>query len=159
MRQSIIRLALAIVTGLLGTAAAARATVVPSVHGGRAVVTRSRPTAVRAYMSSAPVFIAGSYRGRRPANIGISGDGGNIVTHLHWSQWASARAAAIGTSDIQGCVPNCAEGTERSVRTSIELLDPRHGYFTTLVERRAGHTEVFLYTPGHRPDNWPGDAS
>jgi hypothetical protein len=108
---------------------------------------------------STPIFIAGSYHGRRPRDIEISGDGGDIVTGLHWSRWAATRATGKGTSNIQGCVPNCAAGTETPVTTWITLRDPRHGYFTKLIERRDGHTETFTYTPGHLPDNWPGDAS
>jgi len=109
--------------------------------------------------SSTPVLIAGSYRGRRPRTIGLSGDGGNIVTGLRWSEWAATRATGKGTSDIQGCVPNCASGTETPVTTSIKLSRPVHGYFTKLTERRDGQTETFTYTPGHAPDNWPSEAS
>lgn len=107
-----------------------------------------------------PVFIAGSYRGRRPVYIGISGDAGNIVTDLKWSNWDYRSASANGTSNIQNCIPDCASGTDTPVPTSITLEDPSsNGYFTKLVEHRDGATEVFYYTPGHLPDNWPGDAS
>lgn len=106
-----------------------------------------------------PVLVAGPYRGRRPTTIDISGDGGNIVTGLRWSSWTASSATAEGTSNIQNCVPNCASGTETPVATSIALMDPKNGYFTKLVERRDRHTERFVYTPGHIPDNWPGDAS
>ncbi len=109
--------------------------------------------------AATPVLIAGSYRGRRPRNIGISGDGGNIVTGLRWTRWTATRGTGKGTSNIQGCVPDCASGSETPVTTWITLRDPRHGYFTKLIERRDGHTETFTYTPGHLPDNWPGDAS
>jgi hypothetical protein len=107
-----------------------------------------------------PVFIAGSYRGRRPVDIDISGDAGDIVTNLHWSNWGNRSASASGTSNIQNCIPNCASGTDTPVPTSITLEDPSSkGYFTKLVEHRDGTTEIFYYTPGHLPDNWPGDAS
>jgi hypothetical protein len=105
-----------------------------------------------------PVLIAGSYRGRRPSNIYISGDAGDIVTGLHWD-WTATHATGEGTSNIQNCVPNCASGTDTPVPTSIVLLDPTNGYFTKLVEQRNGQTEVFYYTPGQYPDNWPGGAS
>ena len=120
-----------------------------------------RPSATPAAELAAgtPVFIAGSYRGRRPRVIGISGDAGNIVTGLHWSRWTVTRATGEGASNVQGCVPDCASGSETPVTTWITLRDPRHGYFTKLIERRDGHTETFTYTPGHFPDNWPGDAS
>ena len=105
-----------------------------------------------------PVLIAGSYRGRRPSNIDISGDGGNIVTGLRWD-WTASHATGEGTSNIQNCVPDCASGTDTPVPTSIVLLDPTDGYFTKLVEQRNGQTEVFYYTPGQYPDDWPGGAS
>jgi hypothetical protein len=107
-----------------------------------------------------PLLIAGPYRGRRPVDIDISADGGNIVTGLRWSNWSHSSASAAGTSNIQNCVPDCASGTDTPVSTSITLEDPSaNGYFTKLLEHRNGTTEVFYYTPGHIPDNWPGDAS
>jgi hypothetical protein len=105
-----------------------------------------------------PVLIAGSYRGRRPSSIYISGDGGDIVTGLSWD-WTASHATGEGTSNIQNCIPNCAAGTDTPVPTSIVLLDPTNGYFTKLVEQRNGQTEVFYYTPGQYPDNWPQGAS
>jgi hypothetical protein len=135
---------------MIGAAASAQA----GLHEGR-----DRSTPVAGTAASTPVFIAGSYRGRRPHEIGLSADAGNIVTGLRWSRWAATRATGSGTSNIQGCVPNCAAGTETPVTTRITLRDPKHGYFTKLIERRDGHTETFTYTPGHLPDDWPGYAS
>ncbi len=106
-----------------------------------------------------PVLIAGPYHGRRPSIIDISGDAGDIVTGLHWSSWTVSAASGAGTSNIQGCVPDCATGTETPVPTTIRLSDSTDGYFTKLVEQRDGSTEVFIYTPGHLPDNWPDGAS
>lgn len=107
-----------------------------------------------------PVFIAGSYRGRRPVDIDISGDAGDIVTNLQWTNWGYRSASASGTSNIQNCVPDCASGTDTPVPTSITFEDPSSkGYFTKLVEHRDGTTEVLYYTPGRLPDNWPGNAS
>jgi hypothetical protein len=123
--------------------------------GGSASATRT----ITLVPAPLPVLIAGPYRGRRPSTIDISGDAGDIVTGLHWSSWTASSATGEGTSNVQNCVPDCASGTETPVPTSIRLLDPENGYFTKLVERRDGQTEVFFYTPGHLPDNWPGDAS
>jgi hypothetical protein len=107
-----------------------------------------------------PVFIAGRYRGRRPSNIDISGDAGNIVTGLHWTKWTATYATGYGTSNIQSCIPDCASGSETPVATSIALKNPSsRGYFTKLVEHRNGQSETFIYTPGQYPDNWPGGAS
>jgi hypothetical protein len=123
--------------------------------GGSASATRT----VTLVPAPLPVLIAGPYRGRRPRTIDISGDAGDIVTGLRWSTWTASRATGEGTSNIQSCVPDCASGTETPVPTSIKLQDPMNGYFTKLVERRDGQTEVFVYTPGQLHDNWPGDAS
>lgn len=144
------------VAGVAGVLAIVPFATAEAAHNGERVGNASPSTRTAA---STPVFIAGFYRGRRPRNIAISGDGGNIVTGLQWSQWTATRATGKGTSDIQGCVPNCASGTETPVTTTITLSKPMHGYFTKLVEPRDGQTEAFTYTPGHLPDNWPGDAS
>ena len=148
--------ALAASVGIAGLVA-----VGPSTLAGMALTRQvgGRGTPRAGTASSTPVLVAGSYRGRRPRTIAISGDGGNIVTGLRWSEWAATRATGKGTSDIQGCVPNCASGTETPVTTSIKLSRPVHGYFTKLTERRDGQTETFTYTPGHAPDNWPSEAS
>jgi hypothetical protein len=123
--------------------------------GGSATATRT----ITLQRAPLPLLIAGSYHGRFPTFIGISGDAGNIVTGLRWSHWSSSYATGEGISNIQGCVPDCAQGSETSVATSITLSDPSHGYFTKMVEHRDGGSETFRYTPDHAPDNWPTDAS
>jgi len=143
------------VIAVVGTGAAGAAASI--LHA--ATRTGARSTSATPARASLPVFIAGPYHGRRPRTIDISADAGNIVTALHWSSWRASSAAGEGTSDIQNCVPNCAQGTDTPVRTSIKFTNPAHGHFTKLIERRHGQTEVFHYTPGHLPDNWPGDAS
>ena len=147
------------ILGVVGTGAAgAAASILRPTSGTAARSTSAAPTVTLA-RASLPVFIAGRYHGRRPRTIDISGDGGDIVTGLRWSSWRASSATGEGTSNIQNCVPNCAQGTDTPVATSIKLTNPAHGYFTKLIERRDGQTEVFRYTPGHLPDNWPGDAS
>jgi hypothetical protein len=137
---------------------------ITDAKGGSATATATATATARRTIILVPapltVFIAGSYRGRRPSTIDISGDAGNIVTGLHWTKWTASYARGHGTSNIQGCVPDCASGSETPVATSITLKNPSsRGYFTKLVEHRNGQTETFTYTPGHYPDNWPGDAS
>ena len=56
-----------------------------------------------------PRVVIGSYSGIRPKVVAFSGDGGNIVGKLRW-RWTRRSATGHGTSDIQGCVPNCATG-------------------------------------------------
>jgi hypothetical protein len=100
-----------------------------------------------------PKLIAGSYSGIRPRIVDFSGDAGNIVTGLKWS-WTGTSATGHGTSDIQGCVPNCAAGSETPVATVITFSQPSHGHFTKVVEVRNGQRLV-----GHYPRAWPGSAS
>jgi hypothetical protein len=102
-----------------------------------------------------PKLVAGSYSGIKPRAVFFSGDAGNVVTMIKWSRWTPTVAVGHGTSNIQGCVPNCAQGSETPVSTSITLSNPRAGHFTKVVEVRDGHTEVGHY--GH-PVGWPEGA-
>lgn len=92
-----------------------------------------------------PIIIAGSWHGRRPAEIAISGDGGNIITRIHWRAWKHSYAYGVGTSNIQGCVPNCAAGSETPVRTTITLSHSASGHWTKLVEIRRGQRLTAYY--------------
>jgi hypothetical protein len=104
-----------------------------------------------------PIFISGSgqYAGRKPKDLYFSGDGGNIVTGIRWSQWTASRAVGAGTSNILGCVPNCAQGSARPVKTTVVLSGPVRGHFTFVSERRNGQT----YTAHYGRPGWPWDAS
>jgi hypothetical protein len=101
-----------------------------------------------------PRLIVGSYSGIKPKVIGFSGDGGNIVTELRWKRWNQTTAVGHGTSDLQGCVPNCAQGSETPVPATVTLSKPRNGHFTKIVEVRAGLRLVGYYG---RP-SWPEGA-
>jgi hypothetical protein len=98
-----------------------------------------------------PVFLAPGYDGRNPVDIYLSGDAGNIVTNLVWSSWTGVEAVGHGTSNKEGCVPNCAAGTQTPEATTIMLSDPVDGHFAHMTEMREGYTEVFTYPPsvGH----------
>jgi hypothetical protein len=98
-----------------------------------------------------PRLIAGTWTGRRPRNIYISGDGGNIITKIHWRAWKSSYAYGAGTSNILGCVPNCASGSATPVRTTVTLSHPRSGHWTKLLEIRQGRRLIARY--GH--PLWP----
>jgi hypothetical protein len=108
-------------------------------------VTNSRPT------SGAPKLALDDWAGVEPSQIDYSADGGNIVTGLVWSSWTQTRAVGQGTSDIQSCVPNCAQGAENPVTTTITLLDPKNGHFTQMTESRNGLTSDY----SDNPQSWP----
>lgn len=101
-----------------------------------------------------PHLVAGSYSGIRPRGIFFSGDSGNIVLQLRWARWTQTTAVGHGTSDIQGCVPNCAAGSETPAPTRVTLSRPRAGHFTEVVEVRAGHTYVGRFGDS----SWPEGA-
>jgi hypothetical protein len=101
-----------------------------------------------------PVLVAGSYSGIKPREVSFSGDAGNIVVKIKWARWTQTTAVGHGTSNIQGCVPNCAEGTETPVATRVTFSRPRAGRFTEVVEVRAGRRDVGHY--GH--PSWPEGA-
>jgi hypothetical protein len=108
--------------------------------------TRNSPAA-----TGSPKLILGRWSGIEPSQIDFSADGGNIVTGLLWSAWTKSRALGQGTSDIQSCVPNCAQGTDTPVSTTITLSDPRRGRFTEMTENRNGLTSDYTYGPR----TWP----
>jgi hypothetical protein len=101
-----------------------------------------------------PKLVAGSYSGIKPRGIFFSADGGNIVLKIMWKRWTQKTAVGHGTSNIQGCVPDCAQGKETPVATKVVLSRPRAGHFTKIVEVRAGHTLVAHY----RGLAWPEGA-
>jgi hypothetical protein len=86
-----------------------------------------------------------SYPRVEPGSLAFSGDGGNVVTDIVWTKWSEAEAVGEGSSDLQNCVPGCAEGTQVPVDATMVLLDPVSGHFTRLLEERNGTTEIASY--------------
>jgi hypothetical protein len=101
-----------------------------------------------------PVLTVGSYTGMKPKEIDYSGDATNVVTGIQWSSWTATEASGQGTSDINSCVPNCAQAPPSPVPTTITLTAPVNGRFTKMTETRNGFTSTYTY-----PDNWPQGAS
>jgi hypothetical protein len=100
-----------------------------------------------------PRVVIGQYSGVKPKVVAFSGDSGNIVTKLKW-RWTNTVAVGHGTSDIQGCVPNCATGSETPVAATVTFSRLRHGRFTKVVELRHGQRLVGYYGR----DSWPEGA-
>jgi hypothetical protein len=101
-----------------------------------------------------PELVVGSYSGRYPSLIGFSADAGDIVTKIHWTSWSDSKAVGTGISDIDDCVPDCAEAPIDEVLTRLTLSDPKDGHFTVITERRAGMTTKY---PGEV--RWPQEAA
>jgi hypothetical protein len=102
-----------------------------------------------------PALVAGTYSGTKPAEIDYSGDASNIVTKITWSSWTATAASGTGTSGVESCNPNCAQGPVKQVTTTITLSAPVNGKFTQMTETRDGKTESFTYPS----QSWPAGAS
>lgn len=100
-----------------------------------------------------PRVVIGSYSGIKPEVVSFSGDGGNVVLKLKW-RWTDTIAVGHGTSFIQGCVPNCATGSETPAAATVTFSRPRHGRFTKVAEIRKGHRLVGYYGR----NTWPEGA-
>jgi len=101
-----------------------------------------------------PVLTVGSYTGMKPTEIAYSGDSGNVVTKIQWSSWTATGATGQGTSDIDSCVPDCAQAPPSFVPATVTLSAPVNGRFTKMTETRNGSTSYWTY-----PSAWPGSAS
>jgi hypothetical protein len=133
------------------TVSTQRATAEPAAMSAAkpAAMPTPRPTAKPAALA---IFTASGFSGVKPEWIAFSGDAGNVVTSITWSTWTSVRATGSGTSNIQGCVPNCATGTETPVAATITLYDPVNGKFTAVLEQRDG-TETTSWPQSAAPSN------
>lgn len=124
-------------------------TPISDVSGLRSAAVAGTPKA------SPATLIVGSWSGMRPTTIDYSADAGNIVTGISWSSWTATEAQGEGTSNIQNCIPNCAQGTQTPYPTTIMLIAPHGGHFTEITEDRNGQSTTATYgAPG-----WPMSAS
>jgi serine/threonine protein kinase len=117
-------------------------------------VTTPASTPASTVPAQLPVLTAGSYTGMKPTEIAYSGDANNVVTKITWSSWTATGATGQGTSDIDSCVPNCAQAPPSLVPATITLSAPVNGRFTKMTETRNGSTSYWTY-----PSAWPGGAS
>ncbi|HTA32769.1 MAG TPA: hypothetical protein VK721_05035 [Solirubrobacteraceae bacterium] len=60
----------------------------------------------------------------RPAEIVFAADGNWNVTGLSWRGWGTGVARSDGTSHVNDCIPNCAQGTVALVPARIALWSP-----------------------------------
>ena len=141
---------------LLLAAAAVIAILLAAHHSNASGGAAGTPTAAPSTPAPAalPVLVAGGYHGIKPKEIDFSGDAGNIVTGLSWSSWTGTKAIGSGTSDIDSCIPDCAQAPHDFVTTMLVLSQPVNGHFTVISERRNGTTEAFVY-----PSTWALGAS
>jgi serine/threonine protein kinase len=95
--------------------------------------------------ASLPVLVAGTYTGMKPSSISFSADAGNIVGDIAWTSWTPTGATGHGTSDIDSCVPNCAQAPPDDVPATITLANPVNGRFTSMTETRNGSAATWTY--------------
>jgi Protein kinase domain len=112
------------------------------------------PSASGADSAALPIVTFGSYSGRKPATIYISGDSGNVVQNIDWNSWTATSATGEGTSYWDSCVPDCAQGTTTQVPTEVTLSDPVNGRFTAMREIRNGSAVFMTYQNA----DWPVGA-
>jgi hypothetical protein len=104
-----------------------------------------------------PVNGSGGYSGRYPTMIGLSVDGGNIISGISWTSWEPEQAVGHGTWTAQNCVPDCASGSETPYPATITLSNPANGVYTTLTEVTSGpYGSTTVYTYGSQ--NWAQSA-
>jgi hypothetical protein len=89
-------------------------------------------------LTMSPLYGDTGYSGRNPAQIDFSGDSGNIVSGISWASWGPTQAVGNGIWMYQGCVPDCASGSETPYPTTIALSNPAHSRFTTITEVTSG---------------------
>jgi hypothetical protein len=89
--------------------------------------------------AAAPAILSVTgYSGTSPGEVNFSGDAGYIITNINWSSWGPNEADGTGTSNIQGCVPDCATGSETPYTDAIVLSDVQGGQFTQVSSTRDG---------------------
>ena len=134
-----------------------------TTHSAKPKPVQTTPKAVAAPPVAAaptPVLNVRNYSGIKPGEIAFSGDGGYIITGITWSRWGPNEADGTGTSNIQGCVPNCATGSETPYSDTIVLSDVQGGQFTQVSSTRdgtvtAGSTSLILGAQQNSPDAAP----
>ena len=87
--------------------------------------------------ASLPVLSVTNYTGIRPGMVSFSGDATYVITGITWSDWGANSAHGTGTSIVQGCMPDCADGTQTPYTTTITLSAPYGGHFTHVTAIRA----------------------
>lgn len=95
-----------------------------------------------------------TWTGIEPSFMGFSGDAGDVVSGIAWTQWTTSEAAGKGTWGYDDCVPDCAEGTVTDYPALIRLSGVVHGHFTKVVERTEGPHGFDLSFADPSPTGW-----
>jgi hypothetical protein len=124
------------------------------VAGAGAGLALNAPSAHGADSAALPIVTIGSYSGREPEMIAVSGDAGNAITDIDWTSWTATSATGKGTSEVDTCVPDCARGATTEVPTEVTLSAAVNGRFTDMREIRQGSAVFMTY----KNEDWPINA-
>lgn len=107
-----------------------------------------------------PTLLGNSIKGPskllvRPAQIVYTGDGGGILGgfdggkgkgfgHLRWTRWTTGSALGHGANWIDGCRPNCAQGTFTPHAATVNAFRPQDGRFTRLTITSSYHGQPLV---------------
>ncbi len=120
-----------------------------------APTTTSAPPATVAPL---PLFTAGSYSGREPSTIDLSGGCCAVVQHISWTSWTTAQAVGTGTYEYDTCAQGCVQGPFDPYPARITLSAPLAEQFTVLTLSITGGPDAGV-TTWQYPSQWPFDSS
>jgi hypothetical protein len=109
----------------------------PAAHLARPAPAATTPVAAPKAAAAPAILSVTGYSGTSPGEVNFSGDASYIITNITWS-WGASEASGTGISDIQGCVPGCATGSETPYGDTIVLSDVHGGQFTRVSSTRDG---------------------
>ncbi|MFI9808447.1 hypothetical protein ACIHEJ_29460 [Streptomyces sp. NPDC052301] len=146
MRGSLTGTAITLAAGALLTAGMTTASAGPAATAPKAAPSR-------------PVLVDCRWqRDIRPADFILAcGDGNSLLSGLHWKQWGSQAATAVGVNWVNDCKPYCAAGTFRRYPVIVHLdlpqtwtKDPAVQHFTRMsltytAARPEGFNTVMTY--------------
>ena len=83
---------------------------------------------------------------QKPATLGISCDGTQIVTKMHWSRWGGPTAAGTATFDLKAtCNPSCAAAPYTKYAASITASELTLCPVTNSLGKVTGHSKRRVY--------------
>ncbi len=116
-----------------------------SVYPAQEEVRPTKAAAAPALLVVPALYGGPAYSGIEPQYVQFSGDAGNIVAAISWSSWTATKATGTGTVDLQGCVPDCASGSETPTPAYLVLSDPVNGKFTAITEYVNGRNDTTMW--------------
>ncbi|MGH3184168.1 MAG: hypothetical protein ACRDOE_19995, partial [Streptosporangiaceae bacterium] len=127
-----------------------------SPHDGAAASAPGRAAGQAVAQRSVIVVNCLGQQQTRPSSFILTcADAGDVLTGLHWIDWASTQAFGTGTEMINTCKPNCAEGKFVSYPVLITLWrsEPLPGhpgvlYFTRITRIYTAKRPPLYYCQG-----------